>query len=75
MATHLYKRMAYKDESEVARLMAELLNLMGEIGTLAVGAHADLLVVDGDPLADLGVLAEPELFRHIIQGGAVVSGT
>ncbi|WSJ91448.1 amidohydrolase family protein [Streptomyces sp. NBC_01304] len=54
---------------------AELLNLTGEIGTLAVGAHADLLVVDGDPLADLGVLAEPKHFRHIIQGGAVVSGT
>ena len=54
---------------------AELLNLTGEIGTLAVGAHADLLVVDGDPLADLEVLAEPKHFRHIIQGGAVVSGT
>jgi imidazolonepropionase-like amidohydrolase len=52
-----------------------LLNLTGEIGTLAVGAHADLLVVDGDPLDDLGVLAEPKHFRHIIQGGAVVSGT
>lgn len=75
MATHLYKRMVYKDGSEVARLMAELLNLTGEIGTLAVGTHADLLVVDGDPLADLGVLAEPKHFRHIIQGGAVVSGT
>lgn len=34
--------MAYKDESEVARLMAELLNLTGEIGALAVGAHAAL---------------------------------
>ncbi|WP_328827786.1 hypothetical protein [Streptomyces ureilyticus] len=75
VATHLYKRMVYKDGSEVARLMAELLNLTGEIGTLAVGTHADLLVVDGDPLADLGVLAEPKHFRHIIQGGAVVSGT
>jgi imidazolonepropionase-like amidohydrolase len=53
---------------------AELLNLTGEIGTLAVGARADLLVVDGDPLTDIGVLAEPEKFRHIVQGGAVVSG-
>ncbi|WP_327348909.1 hypothetical protein [Streptomyces europaeiscabiei] len=40
-----------------------------------MGTHADLLVVDGDPLADLGVLAEPKHFRHIIRGGAVVSGT
>ncbi|HET6288397.1 MAG TPA: amidohydrolase family protein [Amycolatopsis sp.] len=52
---------------------ADLLNLAGEIGTLAPGAHADLLVVDRDPLADIGVLAEPEKFRHIVQGGIVVS--
>jgi imidazolonepropionase-like amidohydrolase len=52
---------------------ADLLNLTGEIGTLAVGAHADLLVVDGDPLADVGVLAEPKHFRHVVQGGNVVS--
>jgi imidazolonepropionase-like amidohydrolase len=50
---------------------ADLLNLTGEIGTLAVGAHADLLVVEGDPLADLGVLTRP--FRHVVQGGEVVS--
>jgi imidazolonepropionase-like amidohydrolase len=53
---------------------ADLLTLTGEIGTLAVGAHADLLVVDGDPLADVGVLAEPKHFRHVVQGGTVVSG-
>ncbi|MFD6067481.1 MULTISPECIES: metal-dependent hydrolase family protein [Amycolatopsis] len=52
---------------------ADLLNLTGEIGTLAPGAHADLLVVDRDPLEDIGVLAEPEKFRHIVQGGTVVS--
>ena len=51
---------------------ADLLNLTGEIGTLAVGAHADLVVADGDPLADVGVLTRP--FRHVVQGGEVVSG-
>ncbi|WP_370967476.1 amidohydrolase family protein [Amycolatopsis sp. cg9] len=54
---------------------ADLVNLTGEIGTLAVGAHADLLVVAGDPLADVGVLAEPKNFTHIVQGGEVVGGT
>ncbi|MEA5365316.1 amidohydrolase family protein [Amycolatopsis sp., V23-08] len=50
---------------------AALLNLTGEIGTLAIGAHADLLVVNGDPLADVGVLTGR--FRHVVQGGDVVS--
>jgi imidazolonepropionase-like amidohydrolase len=39
---------------------ARLLRMEGQIGVVAPGAYADLLVVDGDPLADLGVLAEPE---------------
>ncbi|TNC27802.1 metal-dependent hydrolase family protein [Amycolatopsis alkalitolerans] len=52
---------------------AELVGMTGEIGTLRPGARADLLVVDGDPLADVTVLAEPKHFRHIIQGGEPVS--
>jgi imidazolonepropionase-like amidohydrolase len=52
---------------------ADLLNLSGEIGVLTPGAHADLLVLDGDPLEDIGVLAEPKRFRHVVQGGVVVS--
>lgn len=51
---------------------AELVGLTGQIGTLAVGAHADLLVLDGDPLADIGVLAEPKNLRHVIQAGEIV---
>jgi imidazolonepropionase-like amidohydrolase len=35
---------------------AEILNMGGRLGVVAPGAIADLLVVDGDPLADLGVL-------------------
>ncbi len=35
---------------------AEILNMPGRLGIVAPGAIADLLVVDGDPLADLGVL-------------------
>ena len=30
--------------------------LEGQVGVLAPGAYADLLVVDGDPFRDLGVL-------------------
>jgi imidazolonepropionase-like amidohydrolase len=39
---------------------ADLVGMAGEIGTLAPGAHADLLVLDGDPLEDIGLLADPK---------------
>jgi imidazolonepropionase-like amidohydrolase len=32
----------------------------GELGVLEPGARADLLAVEGDPVADIGVLLEPE---------------
>ncbi len=39
---------------------ARLLNRPGELGEIAPGAYADLLVVDGDPLSDIALLAEPD---------------
>ncbi|MGP4099543.1 amidohydrolase family protein [Nonomuraea sp. KM90] len=51
---------------------AELVGLAGEIGTLAVGAHADLLVLDGDPLEDAGVLTDQKHLRHVVQAGTIV---
>ena len=52
---------------------AEILNRSGELGVVAPGALADLLVVDGDPLANLALLADPE--KHlaaIVKGGSFV---
>jgi imidazolonepropionase-like amidohydrolase len=37
---------------------AEVLGRVGELGVVAPGALADLLVVDGDPLADVGVFQD-----------------
>ena len=49
---------------------AELFNEVGETGVVAAGARADLLVVDGDPLEDLGVLQRPEWnLKAIMKGG------
>jgi imidazolonepropionase-like amidohydrolase len=39
---------------------AELLMEKGTLGTVAEGAYADLLIVEGNPLADLGVLMNPQ---------------
>ncbi|WP_131738217.1 metal-dependent hydrolase family protein [Actinomadura roseirufa] len=51
---------------------AELLNRSGRIGTLRDGALADLLVLDGDPLADINALADPANIRHVVQDGLLV---
>ena len=42
---------------------AELIQRSGELGIIAPGAVADILVVDGDPLSDLGLLQDQG--RHI----------
>lgn len=39
---------------------AALLMQQGQLGTIAPGAYADLLVVEGDPLSDLRVMLDPE---------------
>ena len=38
---------------------AALLMQEGKLGTIAPGAFADLLIVDGDPLTDLSVMLDP----------------
>ena len=42
------------------------------LGVIAEGAHADLLVVEGNPLADLGVLLDPQRNLKLIMKGGVV---
>jgi imidazolonepropionase-like amidohydrolase len=52
---------------------AEIMLMEGQIGCVAPGAHADLLVVDGDPLKDIGLLAaDGRNLRAIIRAGEVV---
>ncbi|MFN7957994.1 MAG: amidohydrolase family protein [Holophagaceae bacterium] len=47
---------------------ADLLRLSGEIGSLEAGRVADVIAVEGDPLADLGAL---ERVRFVMKGGKV----
>ena len=35
---------------------AEMLDMQGQIGTIAPGAFADVIAVNGDPLADIVIL-------------------
>lgn len=51
------------------RNAAELLGREADLGTITAGKRADLVVVDGDPLADIGILRHPLL---VVKDGAVV---
>jgi len=51
---------------------AELMDRGDELGTVDVGKLADLLVVDGDPLADITVLQDRANLLAIIKGGQMV---
>ncbi len=54
------------------RMAAECIGLAEQVGTLRPGKEADLIAIDGDPLADIGVLARPQQLRLVMQRGAVV---
>jgi imidazolonepropionase-like amidohydrolase len=47
---------------------AELLDQQGQIGEIRTGAFADIIAVDGDPLADIKQL---EHVRFVMRGGKV----
>jgi imidazolonepropionase-like amidohydrolase len=49
--------------------------LDGEVGTIEPGKRADLLVVDGDPLADPRVLLDAERIWLVVQSGRTAAGT
>jgi imidazolonepropionase-like amidohydrolase len=52
---------------------AECLGLEREIGTIEKGKRADLVVVDGDPLADIRVLQDARRIRHVFKDGERVA--
>lgn len=50
-----------------------LVGAPGQLGVIAPGALADLIVVDGDPVADLSLLARPaDMLKAVIRDGAFV---
>jgi imidazolonepropionase-like amidohydrolase len=51
------------------RHAAELLDLLDQTGTVEPGKAADLIVVDGDPLADVRVLCDPARIVAVLRAG------
>jgi len=54
---------------------AEAMGLADRTGTIAAGKQADLIVVDGDPLVDVGCLANRENLRVILLAGKRMKDT
>ncbi len=52
---------------------AEVLGRGDELGTVTAGKLADLLVVDGDPVADVNVLRTPDALLAIMKDGRLVT--
>lgn len=54
---------------------AELMCMDADFGSVETGKVADLVVCDGDPLADLGLLSDATKLNVVMQGGRIVKDT
>lgn len=50
---------------------SECVHMQDAVGTIAEGKFADLLIVDGDPLADITVLQQKDRLALIMQNGRI----
>lgn len=55
-------------------IAAQVLGLENELGTIEEGKLADLIVVEGNPLEDIGVLLNAEAICLVMQGGKLAKG-
>jgi imidazolonepropionase-like amidohydrolase len=69
-------RMATSTNAELLALSGERNPYPGVLGVVEVGAMADLLLVDGNPLTDLSLVATPDTsFVVIMKDGAIHKNT
>jgi imidazolonepropionase-like amidohydrolase len=69
-------KMVTADNAALLSLSGKRSPYSGKIGVIEEGALADMLVVDGDPLKNINLLAEPEKnFVLIIKDGVIYKNT
>ncbi|MBW1921099.1 MAG: amidohydrolase family protein, partial [Deltaproteobacteria bacterium] len=56
------------------RIAAEVLGMESDLGSIEEGKLADLVVVEGNPLDNIGLLRDPEAIKLVVQGGKIVKG-
>ncbi len=69
-------KMATADNAELLKMCGPRNPYPGDLGVVKEGAHADLILVDGNPLEDLDLVADPEKnFSMIMKAGIVYKNT
>jgi len=48
------------------------MRMQDRLGTLETGKLADLIVVDGDPLADIKILQDRKKIQLVMKGGEII---
>ncbi len=64
-------RMATATNAELLALSGERSPYAGRLGVVEAGALADLLLIDGDPLAEIDLIADPANIDMIMKGGVI----
>jgi imidazolonepropionase-like amidohydrolase len=68
-------KMATADNGELLALSGPRSPYAGKLGVVEKDALADLLLVDGDPLADISLIADRKNFRVIMKDGQIYKNT
>jgi len=68
-------QLATHDNAQLLALSGPRAPYQGRLGVVEVGALADLILVNGDPLADIDLIGDPEQnFAVIMKDGQIVKG-
>lgn len=69
-------KMATHDNAQLIKLCGPRDPYPGELGVLKEGAYADMLLVDGNPLQNIDLLADPDKnFVVIMKDGKIYKNT
>ena len=63
------------DNAQLLALSGPRSPYQGKLGVVETGAFADLLLVEGNPLANIDLIADPQKsFNVIMKGGVIYKG-